>query len=81
MTPLANQLRALPSLLPMTLTYTKGAPEWRYICPRAAPETYHVKLFDVVLYCKRLKLFPAKLSRLEAQLAGSSAAQCMYYDE
>ena len=81
MTPLANQLRSLPSLLPMTLTYSKGPPEWRYICPRNAPETYNMKLHDIILYVKRLKIFSLRLARLESQLAGSAAARYFIKNE
>ena len=75
MTPMACQMRALPSLVDIKITLVKGPAEWRYQCPINAPETYNMKLYDIILYLKRIKLYPAKLNQLESRLAGGAAAQ------
>ena len=75
MTPMASQLRALPSLVDIKITLVKGPAAWRYQCPINAVETYHLKLFDIILYLKRIKLYPAKLNQLESRLSGGAVAR------
>ena len=76
LTGIASQLRALPSLLPMKIVFSKGPIGWRVLKPSGAAETYDLRIYDAVLHVRRLVLYPTKLNHLESRI-GQSAAK--YY--